>query len=184
MDIRFEKRRAAAVTGHRPNKIGGYNPHAPLRLAIREELKKTVRQLIGEGYNTFISGMALGVDQDFAKVVLDLKNEFPHIRMVAAVPFAGQDGNWPEDSRLAYRDLLARCDEIVYVCEPGYSAWKMQRRNEWMVDHASVLIAVWNGTPGGTANCVRYAQTKPGIRIIRIDPRRLAKAKGGIVHVS
>ena len=27
-----------------------------------------------------------------------------------------------------------------------------------MVDMCNELIAIWNGTSGGTANCIRYAQ--------------------------
>jgi uncharacterized phage-like protein YoqJ len=34
----------------------------------------------------------------------------------------------------------------------------LQKRNEWMVDHCDLLIAVWDGSEGGTANCVRYAR--------------------------
>jgi hypothetical protein len=38
-----------------------------------------------------------------------------------------------------------------------------------MVDHAELLIAVWDGTSGGTANCVKYAR-KDGVEIWRINP--------------
>ncbi|PAD70641.1 hypothetical protein CHH83_02225 [Bacillus sp. 7586-K] len=34
----------------------------------------------------------------------------------------------------------------------------MQKRNEWMVDNSDYVIAVWDGTKGGTGNCVKYAQ--------------------------
>ena len=29
----------------------------------------------------------------------------------------------------------------------------------WMVDHTDLLIAVWDGGPGGTANTIRYARS-------------------------
>ena len=48
--------------------------------------------------------------------------------------------------------------EVVFVSEPGYAAWKMQVRNKWMVDNSDLVLALWNGTDGGTANCVRYAE--------------------------
>ena len=48
----------------------------------------------------------------------------------------------------------------------------MQRRNEYMVDKADTLIAVWNGTSGGTANCVKYAKKK-GVDIVRLDPNKI-----------
>ena len=45
----------------------------------------------------------------------------------------------------------------------------MQKRNEYMVDLADKVIAVWNGSTGGTYNCVKYAE-KCGKEIIRIVP--------------
>jgi len=56
--------------------------------------------------------------------------------------------------------LLKRAARIVHVCEPGYAAWKMQRRNEAMVDACTHVLALWDGSSGGTENCVKYAEKK------------------------
>ena len=48
----------------------------------------------------------------------------------------------------------------------------MQERNEWMVNNCDVLIAVWDGTSGGTANCVKYAESLQ-LDIRRINPKEL-----------
>lgn len=55
--------------------------------------------------------------------------------------------------------ILREADEVVDVCPDPYAVWKMQRRNERMVDHTDLLIAVWDGGPGGTANTIRYARS-------------------------
>ena len=54
----------------------------------------------------------------------------------------------------------------------GYSVFKMQLRNEWMVDHCDKLIAIFNQdeTSGGTFNCVQYARSK-NKDIIFINPK-------------
>ncbi len=44
-----------------------------------------------------------------------------------------------------------------YIC-PGYDTGTYQRRNEWMVDHFSRVIAVFNGEPSGTKNTIDYAR--------------------------
>lgn len=54
--------------------------------------------------------------------------------------------------------------ELIY-----YPA-KMQKRNEYMVDNSDIVIAVWDGTKGGTYNCVKYAQ-KLEKKIIQINPK-------------
>ena len=114
-----------------------------------------------------ISGMAQGVDQIAAEVAMDL-----FFDVVAAVPFEGQETLWPEPAQIKYWELLLKCVDVREICEPGYAAWKMMKRNQWMVDNCDVLIAVWDGSSGGTKNCVDYATSKEKT-IIRIDPKEL-----------
>ena len=74
--------------------------------------------------------------------------------------------------------MLKRAKSVVFVSEPPYSAEKMQIRNrymvDWLGDSTGLLIAVWDGSPGGTANCVNYAKLKCR-PILRIDPSTLLK---------
>ena len=102
---------------------------------------------------TVISGMALGWDQALAQAALNL--DIPYY---AYIPFNGQESKWPVNSQDVYRFLLNKADHIVECSEPGYAVWKMQHRNECMVKDADVVLALWNGSSGGTANCVDYAE--------------------------
>lgn len=143
-----------SATGHRPNKLGGYG-HATftaLTAVARDYLESQ------PDITEAVSGMALGWDQAFAQAAINLR-----IPLHAAVPFADQDCKWPEPSRKYYRTLLFQASEVTTVCDGTYAAWKMQKRNEWMVDRADRIAALWDGTPGGTANCIAYAekQAKP-----------------------
>lgn len=165
----------ACFTGHRPNKLGGYVENNPIMSGVKVWLERAIRQAVSQGIDSFISGMALGVDQAAAETVLVLKREYPEIKLVAAVPFLGQEGKWPRLSQDKYKHLLEQCDQVHIVCEGHYAVWKMQKRNEWMVDRASAVIAVWDGTTGGTGNCVEYARNAShNPQIWRIDPLRKA----------
>jgi uncharacterized phage-like protein YoqJ len=150
-----------SFTGHRPDKLGGYKLPNPTYIHVCQQIDKTLSQLKPE---KIISGMALGVDQWAANIAIKLGIPF-----VAAVPFIGQESMWPAGSQSIYNNLIKRACEIIYVCPGSYSAAKMQIRNEWMVDHSDKLIAIWNGTAGGTGNCVKYAQGL-GKEIIFINP--------------
>jgi uncharacterized phage-like protein YoqJ len=151
-----------AFTGHRPDKLGGYKLPNPTYLHVCQQIDKTLREIKPE---KVISGMALGVDQWAANIAIKLGIPF-----IAAVPFVGQEKAWPLPSQKIFNKLLEKAAEVVIVSEGGYNAAKMQVRNEWMVDRADKVIAIWDGTPGGTGNCVQYAQ-KIGKEIIRINPR-------------
>lgn len=109
----------------------------------------------------FISGMAIGADQIFAQAILQLKKDGVPCKLLAAVPFKGQESKWVRSAIIKYNDILSKCDDVIYVNEPGYAAWKMQARNQWMVDWSSDILMVWNGIQnGGTWNCIKYASTK------------------------
>ncbi len=156
-----------AFTGHRPQKLGGYGPstmQTMVRVAVRT-------LLVEKGATAAISGMALGVDQWAAEVCVELGIPF-----TAAVPFVGQESQWPEESQRHYQLLLQRAYNVVVVSPGPYHPWKLQRRNEWMVDNCDVLLAFWDGSPGGTANCVRYAEEVRRTRWL-VDPRQLRLAR-------
>jgi uncharacterized phage-like protein YoqJ len=72
----------------------------------------------------------------------------------------GFDAKWRIEDRVRYEYLLGRAYERHFVCDPGYAPHKMNRRNHWMVDHANKVKALWSGSAGGTANCVRYAEER------------------------
>lgn len=113
--------------------------------------------------------MALGVDQIAASAAIELDIPF-----IAAVPFLGQEKMWPTQSQDFYNLLISAAEDVVIVCDGDYSPQKMQTRNKWMVDKCDVLIAVFDGTPGGTKNCVDYAISKEK-EIIKINPDDLRK---------
>lgn len=148
-----------AGTGHRPDKLGGYDDAALERLwnLAYEWLEKQ------EGVTEVVSGMALGWDTALALAALD-----HGLPLVAAVPFAGQEVRWPKEAQKRHRYLLGKATETVFVCSSGYAGWKMQARNRWMVDRADKMVALWNGgEDGGTANCIRYAESvkKPVVNL-------------------
>lgn len=158
---------SVCFTGHRPNKLKGYNPKDNSQLLW--ELSATVENLIVEGHKQFITGMALGIDTWAARIVLKLKEKYPHIKLIAAIPCKDHCNRWPKQSQDEWHDIVAQCNEVIYVSDQGYTLWCMQDRNEWMVNHAGVVVAVWDGSPGGTGNCVKYAREKQRF-IIQIDP--------------
>ena len=76
--------------------------------------------------------------------------------MEAAIPGPGQDSAWPPAQRERYARLVAACDYETVV-SAQYTPGCMHRRDRYMVDRASLLIAAFDGTPGGTRQTLEYA---------------------------
>lgn len=151
-----------AGTGHRPDKLGGYGQD------VYERLVNTACEGLGDvvgDVTRVISGGALGWDQALASAALRL-----NLSLTLALPFAGFWSKWPKSSQDHLEFLVSQADKVVYVCDEGYAAWKMQHRNKYMVDECDSVLALWNGTDGGTANCVRYAY-KVGKPVVNVWDR-------------
>lgn len=149
----------ACFTGHRPDSLFGYKPNTEGNKKLLWKLKYIIEDHIeNKGVDTFITGMALGIDMWAARIVFKVKEKYPHIKLIAAVPCKNQHNKWIDESKREWQMIINRCDEVHYVTNEEYTKWCMQKRNEWMVDNSQYVIAVWNGGKGGTGNCVNYAK--------------------------
>jgi uncharacterized phage-like protein YoqJ len=137
-----------AATGHRPDKLGGYDAETEKKLI--DFAMSTLRE---HHPSTVISGMAIGWDMAIAMAAIRLKIPF-----WAYLPFVGQELRWPSTTRLLYHAVLRKAQRTVVCSEGGFSKSAMQVRNMRMVDDCEHIVALWNGSTGGTANCIHYAQ--------------------------
>ena len=131
-------------------------------------LRRTVREVYDRGFHTFLCGMARGCDQYFAEAVLAARADGAQdAQLCALVPCPSQPDGWDEASVARYWALLAACDQVE-VLEDHYSPGCMLRRNRYLVDHSSMLIAVYDGMLGGTMYTLSYAM-KQGLEIVTLE---------------
>jgi uncharacterized phage-like protein YoqJ len=148
---------SCCFTGHRATKLPwGFSEEDARCVALKQRIFDAVEAVHAAGIHHFICGMANGCDLYFCEAVLALRSERPEITLEAAVPFGAQAERWPPQLRMRYHRLLTECDEQTLI-QKEYSADCMAKRNRYMVDHSSVLIAAFDGLSGGTLNTLRYA---------------------------
>ena len=165
-----QRKITCCFTGHRPSKLPwGEDERDPRCMALKKALLQEVELAYGKGYRHFICGMALGCDFYFCEAVLELREKYPDVRVEAAVPCSTQADGWSQENRDRYGRLLDCCDWETLV-QHHYDPGCMLRRNRYMVDHSSLLIAVYDGMPGGTQNTLAYAM-RAGLetKILNLD---------------
>lgn len=167
----MDRSTSCCFTGHRPDRLPwGIHENDPRCLALKAQLAQAVAQAYQKGYRHFICGMARGADLYFCEAVLALGREKPDLTIEAAIPFTDQDIYWPQADRDRRAALLDQC-HYETVVQHNYSPSCMARRNRYMVDHSSLLLAVYDGTPkGGTAGTLIYA-VQQGLETMVLDPR-------------
>ena len=144
-------------TGHRPDKM---------ELSEKEivpMLEKAIDKAIENGYITFITGMAMGVDIWAAEIVLDRKKHNKDIHLVCALPHPGFENRRSLTEKMRFNKIIKKAD-VVSEINDHYFTGCYQVRNEWMVDRSNLVIAVFNGRKSGTKNTVDYARRK-GVQV-------------------
>jgi uncharacterized phage-like protein YoqJ len=151
--------KVCCITGHRPQGFPWeYEEKNPIYVQYRKTLYDCVERLIGEGFTTFLSGGAQGVDLDFAEAVLSFRACYPHVRLELAIPCPNQESKWRREEKIRYKKILSVADRVVYV-SPHYTPYCMQKRNMYMVDRSDLVLVFWNGCAGGgTYNTMTYAE--------------------------
>lgn len=141
-----------ALTGHRET-----------RGLIPKAMFKELDRLIEQGVDTFYCGMAQGFD------LLACEHLIGKAKVIACVPYPDQAQKFDWYERGRYERDLAKCDEQVIIC-PAYEEDCYKKRNYYMVDHADIVYAFFNGKQrSGTAQTIRYAKKK-GLEVIIHDP--------------
>ena len=84
--------RTVCFTGHR--KI------PPKRMtSLARRLRTEIIELIDKGYLYFGTGGALGFDTLAAQTVLDLKSDYPQIKLILVLPCLSQADSWSSDDK-------------------------------------------------------------------------------------
>ena len=148
-------------TGHRPEKL------TRDRQSIQTELETVIHEAIADGLFVFITGMARGTDIWAAQIVLKLRQDGYPVKLICACPYDGFETRWDADWQRQYHEVRNAADLIKYLCASYHSAC-FQYRNEWMVNHAARVIAVFNGRQSGTKNTIDYAK-KHQVPVVFID---------------
>lgn len=155
-------------SGHRPSKLPWGDDETDSRcLRLKEAIARAVERAYDRGYRHFVCGMAQGADFYFCEAVQKLRDERPDVTVEAAIPCEEQAARWLERDRDRYFRLVGLCDFETMV-QHHYDRNCMLRRNRYMVDRSSLLIAAFDGTMGGTMYTITYAM-KREVEVVTIE---------------
>ena len=110
----------------------------------------------------------MGMDMFAAETVLELKKEYPEILLEMVSPFDEQAAKWAPEYQKRHDVLFGQAD-IVTATGHQYTKSCMFARNRYLVDNADMLLAAYDGQPGGTEMTIRYAR-QMGIQVCTIPP--------------
>ncbi len=124
-----------------------------------DKLREYIFLAIEKGAEVFYNGMAKGFDLLAGEEILKIKAKNAKIKLIACVPFYGQEKSFSQTDKRRYVDVIKNADEVVYLSN-DYHKGCMQIRNRYMADRGDMMICYCKKKTGGTAQTVRYFQKK------------------------
>ncbi len=165
------------ATGHRPDKLGGYigyDLEFDYYISLRYILMYIIKYLcLHYEKVTIVSGLAAGVDTIWAEAGIRLKNgndinKINNLSIIGISPFKDQEKPWCFAWKKRFNYIVENLDEYIIIGDHFHNMY-YQQRNEQMVDISNIGVSIFDGSKGGTCNCVRYANKK-ALPLIQIDP--------------
>lgn len=157
----FKKELCAAFTGHRAKKLPfAGDETSPEFTELREKLRESIFCAYDEGKRYFMSGMADGVDTYAAELVLDLKEALPGIKLICVYPYPMPFGRQKRIGTLA---------DYGVTLSGGYSRDCFRTRNDFLIAHSSLVIAVFNGIKSGGTFYTMNAARRAGVKTVKIS---------------
>lgn len=158
--LKYDKVVSVCFSGHRNVPIAG-------RRDLKQRLKSEIVKAYADGFRCFYCGMAMGFDLLAAEAALSLQSELKDLQVVAVVPFRGQTARWSKEAQSKYNSILRIVDDVVVLSERYYNGCLL-KRNDYMVNHSSRLIAYHDGTDkGGTFYTVKKAGQN-GLKVVNL----------------
>lgn len=135
-------------------KTAFFTGHRNINLSHQNVIEQMIDYAIAQGVNHFLSGMAIGTDT-IAATTLSKRN----LPWTAVIPFIGQEKRWSIRQQKDYQSCLASAREVI-VIEKVFSPQSYYRRNDYMINHSQLCLAVFDGRNSGTDHAVKGAMTK------------------------
>ncbi|MCH4123396.1 MAG: DUF1273 domain-containing protein [Levilactobacillus sp.] len=133
------------LTGYRSYELGIFGSQDPKLLVIKDTLKKLLANKVENGTDWLITGGQLGVEQWSAEVGLDLKKDYPELKIAIMTPFAEFGSNWNETNRSLYAQLASRVDFHQSVSEqPYHGPQQLRNYQEFMLTHTDEAVMVYD----------------------------------------
>jgi uncharacterized phage-like protein YoqJ len=165
--------KTVCFSGHRTEKLPAVCQTGEGKKMLLSFLMAEINICLEAGFNTFMTGGARGIDIWAALLIAGLKADRPEsdIRLVTAVPYMNQSASLTGKDLFDYGFMLAQSDLVIFLSD-NYTSDCLRRRNRFMVDHSSKLIAVLSDQRSGTAQTIRMAYAS-GIEVKIIEADKL-----------
>lgn len=146
------------LSGYKPYELGIFDEKHPGVKVIKLAIKQQLIALIDDGLELVVISGQPGVELWGAEVVLELKKDYPTLKLAVVTPFQEQEGRWKESVKLQYKDILTAADSVKTTSDKPYTGpEQFQKRDQTVLTHTDGLLLLFDDEKGGSP---RYLKEK------------------------
>ncbi|WNC12130.1 DUF1273 domain-containing protein [Brevibacillus brevis] len=133
------------VSGYKAHELGIFHEKNPGLAIIKKALKRELVRFLEEDLEWVIISGQLGVEMWAAETVLELKKEYPHLKLAVITPFLNQEEKWKEETQDYYRNIVMQADYMNSVYQTPYQgAWQLGEKDKFLLSHSDGILLVYD----------------------------------------
>lgn len=132
---------------------------------ISEETYQVLRALYNTGDRTFLTGMNSGFELLAAEMVLRLKiEEHSDIKLIAVIPFYGQELLYNSEEQGNYKYIYDNADEIIVLLD-SYTPDSNYMKNCYLIQNSAFSVCYDTGLLLSDCKCNTLLKFQPVLNI-------------------
>ncbi|KRN88661.1 DUF1273 domain-containing protein [Ligilactobacillus ceti] len=133
------------ITGYRSYELGVFQNNDPKVAIIKSALKKAIINQIEQGFQWVLTGAQLGIEQWTIEAVLELKPEYPEIKIGVLTPYQAFGSNWQPEKQAHLAQLCSQVDFYEAISQQPYtSPQQFKNYQRFMLEHTSSALLVYD----------------------------------------
>ncbi|MFC5451858.1 DUF1273 domain-containing protein [Paenibacillus aestuarii] len=171
------------VTGYKATELGIFSLKHPGIAIIKKALHKKLLALLDEGLEWVIVSGQWGVEIWAAETVIELKRDYPALKLAVITPFLQQEENWSDEKKAIYSSVIGRADYVNSITKTKYEGpWQFKERDKFLLRNTDGILLVYDEETEGSpkfmkrqAEQVGASQAYPIILINAFDLQSVAE---------
>ncbi|KGE19281.1 DUF1273 domain-containing protein [Paenibacillus wynnii] len=133
------------VTGYRAHELGIFDNKHPGIPYIKKVLAARIAPFVEEGVEWIITPGQYGVDLWACEVVIELKRQYPDLKLGIITAHASPEEKWKEDKQDQYRRIVAGADYYGAVSNAPYDGpWQFRARDDLLFRKSDGILLFYD----------------------------------------
>lgn len=135
------------ITGYRSYELNVFKDDDPKVMVIKDALMRELKNRLEESDEEFwvITGPQLGTEQWAIEVALDLKKDFPQLKVSMMLPFTEFGQQWNENNQAKLANLATAVDFSASVSDHPYqSPQQLRAFQRFMLTHTDEALMIYD----------------------------------------